>query len=93
MSLGGSSDGGSNQVITILDTNDFSTASSFSATQAPPSILNPFPSSPTGFDNNQQISNTALLIGVISVITAATIILLRESKIIIILVFGRILHI
>ena len=74
---------GTHQVITRLDTNDSSTVSSFNVFvphQAPPSILNPFPSSPTaGSDSNQQISNTALLIGVISAIAAATIILLKRK--------------
>ena len=76
-------DDGTHQVISRIDTNDSSTASSFNVFvphQAPPSILNPFPSSPTtGTDNNQQISNTALLIGVISAIAAATIILLKRK--------------
>jgi hypothetical protein len=74
-------DDGTHQVITRLDTNDSSTASSFNVFvphQEPPSILNPFPSSPTtGSDNNQQISNTALLIGTISAIAAATIFILK----------------
>ena len=56
-------DDGTHQVITRLDTNDSSTASSFNVFvphQAPPSILNPSPSSPTtSSGNNQQISNTA----------------------------------
>jgi hypothetical protein len=76
-------DDGTHQVILRLDTNDFSTASSFNVFvphQAPPSILNPFPSSPTtGSDNNQQISNTTLLIGVIGAIAAATIVLLKRK--------------
>lgn len=76
-------DDGTHQVITRLDTNDSSTASSFNVFvphQEPPSILNPFPSSPTtGSDNNQQISNTALLIGIISAIAAATIFILKRK--------------
>ena len=76
-------DDGTHQVITRLDTDDSSTASSFNVFvphQAPPSILNPFSSSPTtGSDNNQQISNTAILIGVISGIAGATIFLLRRK--------------
>src|ERR671919_1472725 len=75
-------DDGTHQVITRLDTNDSSTASSFNVFvphQGPPSMLNPLPSSPTtGSDNNQQISSTVILIGVISGIAAATIFLLRR---------------
>ena len=66
-----------------MDTNDSSTASSFNVFvphQAPPGILNPFPSSPTTWpDNNQQISSTVILIGVISGIAAATIFLLKRK--------------
>lgn len=76
-------DDGTHQVITRLDTNDSSTASSFNVFvphQGPPSMLNPLPSSPTtGSDNNQQISNTVILIGVISGIAAATIFLLKRK--------------
>jgi hypothetical protein len=76
-------DDGTHQVITRLDTNDSSTASSFNVFvphQAPPEIVNPFPSTPTtDSDNSQQISNTAILIGVISGITGATIFLLRRK--------------
>jgi hypothetical protein len=76
-------DDGTHQVISRIDTNDSSTATSFNVFvphQAPPSILNPFPSSPTtGSDNNQQISNTGILIGVISGIAAVTIFLLRRK--------------
>jgi hypothetical protein len=76
-------DDGTHQVITRLDTNDSSTASSFNVFvphQAPPSIVNPFPSTPTtDSDNSQQISNTVILIGVISGIAGATIFLLRRK--------------
>jgi hypothetical protein len=76
-------DDGTHQVITRLDTNDSSTASSFNVFvphQGPPSMLNPLSSSPTtGSDNNQQISNTVILIGVISGIAAATIFLLKRK--------------
>jgi hypothetical protein len=76
-------DDGTHQVITRLDTNDSSTASSFNVFvphQGPPSMLNPLPSSPTtGSDNNQQISNTVILIGVISGIAAATIFILKRK--------------
>ena len=76
-------DDGTHQVITRLDTNDSSTASSFNVFvphQGPPGMLNPLPSSPTtGSDNNQQISNTVILIGVISGIAAATIFLLKRK--------------
>jgi hypothetical protein len=74
---------GTHQVITRLDTNDSSTASSFNVFvphQAPPSILNPFPSSPTtASDNNQQIGVTAILIGIISSVAVATIFLIRRK--------------
>ncbi len=76
-------DDGTHQVITRLDTNDSSTASSFNVFvphQAPPSILNPFPSSPTtASDNNQQIAVTAILIGIISSVAVATIFLIRRK--------------
>jgi hypothetical protein len=74
---------GTHQVITRLDTNDSSTASSFNVFvphQAPPSILNPFPSSPTtASDNYQQIGVTAILIGIISSVAVATIFLIRRK--------------
>jgi hypothetical protein len=79
-------DDGTHQVITRLDTNDSSTASSFNVFvphQSPPGIVNPFPSTlqPTtaDSDNSQQISNTVILIGVISGIAGATIFLLRRK--------------
>lgn len=76
-------DDGTHQVITRLDTNDSSTASSFNVFvphQGPPSMLNPLPSSPTtGSDNNQQISSTVILIGLISGIAAATIFILKRK--------------
>jgi len=74
---------GTHQVITRLDTNDSSTASSFNVFvphQAPPSILNPFPSSPTtASDNDQQIGVTAILIGIISCVAVATIFLIKRK--------------
>jgi hypothetical protein len=76
-------DDGTHQVITRLDTNNSSTASSFNVFvphQAPPSILNPFPSSPTtASDNNQQIGVTAILIGIISSVAVATIFLIKRK--------------
>lgn len=75
-------DDGTHQVITRLDTNDSSTASSFNVFvphQGPPSMLNPLPSSLAGSDNNQQISSTVILIGVISGIAAATIFILKRK--------------
>jgi hypothetical protein len=76
-------DDGTHQVITRLDTNDSSTASSFNVFvphQAPPSILNPFPSSPTDkSDNNQQISINAVLIGIIAGVAAVTIFLIKRK--------------
>jgi hypothetical protein len=77
-------DDGTHQVITRVDTNDSSTASSFNVFvphQAPPNILNPFPSSPTsGSENNQQITMTVLLIGIIGSIAAVTIFLIRRKR-------------
>ena len=76
-------DDGTHQVITRLDTNDSSTASSFNVFvphQAPSSILNPFPSSPTiASDNNQQIGLTAILIGIMSSVAVATIFLIKRK--------------
>ena len=76
-------DDGTHQVITRVDTNDSSTASSFNVFvphQASPNILNPFPSSPTaGSENNQQITMTVLLIGIIGVIAAVTMFLIRRK--------------
>jgi hypothetical protein len=76
-------DDGTHQVITRLDTNDSSTASSFNVFvphQASPSILNPFPSSSTtASDNNQQIGVTAILIGIISSVAVATIFLIKRK--------------
>ena len=77
-------DDGTHQVITRVDTNDSSTASSFNVFvphQAPPNILNPFPSTPTaGSENNQQITMTVLLIGIIGSIAAVTIFLIRRKR-------------
>jgi hypothetical protein len=75
-------DNGTHQVITRVDTNDSSTASSFNVFvphQVPPNILNPFPSSPTAGSNNQQITMTVLLIGIIGGIAAVTIFLIRRK--------------
>jgi hypothetical protein len=75
-------DDGTHQAILRLDTKDSSTASSFNVFvphQAPPNILNPFPSSPTYGSNNQQIIMTALLIGIISGIAAVTIFLVKRK--------------
>jgi hypothetical protein len=75
-------DDGTHQAILRLDTKDSSTVSSFNVFvphQAPPNILNPFPSSPTGGSNNQQITMTVLLIGIISSIAAVTIFLMKRK--------------
>jgi hypothetical protein len=75
-------DDGTHQVITRVDTNDSSTASSFNVFvphQAPPNILNPFPSSPTAGSNSQQMSTTILLIGIIGGIAAVTIFLIGRK--------------
>jgi hypothetical protein len=76
-------DDGTHQAIIRLDTKDSSTVSSFNVFvphQSPPSILNPFPSSPTvtGPDNNQQISMTGILVGIIGSVIMATIILIKR---------------
>ena len=75
-------DDGTHQVITRVNTNDSSTASSFNVFvphQTPPNILNPFPSSPAGSENNQQINMTVLLIGIICSIAVVTIFLIRRK--------------
>jgi hypothetical protein len=75
-------DDGTHQVITRVDTNNSSTASSFNVFvphQAPPNILDPFPSSQTAGSNNQQMSTTILLIGIIGSIAAVTIFLIRRK--------------
>ena len=80
-------DDGTHQVLTRLDINDSSTAASFNVFvphQAPPSILNPFPSSPSSVvsDNNsgsnQQIIMTVILVGVIGSVAAVTIFLIKR---------------
>jgi hypothetical protein len=57
-----------------VDTNDSTTASSFNVFvphQAPPNILSPFPPSPTAAsENNQQITTSVLLVGIIDGIAA-----------------------
>jgi hypothetical protein len=75
-------DDGTHQAILRLDTKDSSTASSFNVFvphQAPPNILDPFPSSPTDGSNNQQITMTVLLIGIIGGIAAVTIFLMKRK--------------
>jgi hypothetical protein len=65
-----------------VDTNNSSTASSFNVFvphQAPPNILDPFPSPQTAGSNNQQMSTTILLIGIIGSIAAVTIFLIRRK--------------
>ncbi|MFY9564932.1 MAG: hypothetical protein WAQ29_01140 [Nitrososphaeraceae archaeon] len=76
-------DDGTHQAILRLDTKNSSIASSFNVFvphQAPPSILNPFPSSPAASsENNQQITMTVLLVGIICGIAAVTIFLIRRK--------------
>jgi hypothetical protein len=75
-------DDGTHQVITRVDTNNSSTASSFNVFvphQAPTNILDPFPSPQTAGSNNQQMSITILLIGIIGGIAAVTIFLIRRK--------------
>jgi len=76
-------DDGTHQVITRVDTNNSVNLASFNVFvphQSPPSILDPFPSSPTitGPDINQRIIMTAILIGVISGVVVTTIILIKR---------------
>ena len=80
-------DDGTHQVLTRLDTKDSSTAAAFSVFvphQAPPNILNPFPSSPSSVisDSNSgsshQIIMTVILVGVIGSIAAVTIFLIKR---------------
>ena len=66
-------DDGTHQVITRLDTNNSVNLALFNVFvphQFPPSILDPFPSSPssstTGSNNIQQINLTAIIVGLIS---------------------------
>jgi hypothetical protein len=79
-------DDGTHQAITRLDMNDSSSASSFNVFvphQAPPSILNPFPSSTTTTspDNNQRISNiTIILVGIIGSIAVASIFQIKRKQ-------------
>jgi hypothetical protein len=78
-------DDGTHQVITRLDINDSSSASSFNVFvphQVPPSVLNPFPTSTTTSSpyNNQQIGNIAILIGIISGIAVVTIFQIRRRQ-------------
>jgi hypothetical protein len=76
-------DDGTHQVITRLDTNNSVNLALFNVFvphQSPPSILDPFPSSPTmtGPDINQRIVMTAILVVVISGVVVMTIILIKR---------------
>jgi hypothetical protein len=77
---------GTHQVITRLDMNDSSSASSFNVFvphQVPPSIFNPFPSSTTTTSpvNNQQISNiTIILVAITGSIAVASIYIQIKRK-------------
>jgi len=82
-------DDGTHQVLTRLDINDSSTTAAFNVFvphQAPPSILNPFPLSPSSVvsDNNsgisQQIIMTVILVGVIGSIAAVTIFFIKRRQ-------------
>ena len=79
-------DDGTHQVITRLDMNDSSSASSFNVFvphQVPPSIFNPFPSSTTTTSpvNNQQISNiTIILVAITGSIAVASIYIQIKRK-------------
>ena len=76
-------DDGTHQVITRLDINNSVNLALFNVFvphQSPPSIIDPFSSSPTltGPDINQRIAMTAILIGVISGVVVTTIILIKR---------------
>ena len=79
-------DDGTHQVITRLDMNDSSSASSFNVFvphQVPPSIFNPFPSSTTTTSpvNSQQISNiTIILVAITGSIAVASIYIQIKRK-------------
>lgn len=79
-------DDGTHQVITRVDTNNSVNLASFNVFvphQSPPSILDPFPSSPssptTESDNIQQISMTAIIVGIVSSVAVATIFLIKRK--------------
>jgi hypothetical protein len=76
-------DDGTHQVITRLDTNNSVNLALFNVFvphQSPPSILDPFPSSPTmtAPDINQRIVMTAILVVVISGVVVMTKILIKR---------------
>jgi hypothetical protein len=82
-------DDGTHQVITRVDANNSANIASFNVFvphQAPPSLLNPFTSSPSSSaaasdnNNDQRIIMTTILTGVISGIAIATIIVIKENK-------------
>ena len=77
-------DDGTHQVITRVDTNGASTASSFNVFvphQAPPSILDPIPSPPgAGSENYLKITMPLLLIGIIGGIPAVIVFLIKRKK-------------
>jgi hypothetical protein len=79
-------DDGTHQVITRLDTNNSVNLALFNVFvphQSPPGILVPFPSSPssstTGSNNIQQISLTAIIVGLVSSVAVATIFIIRRK--------------
>ena len=77
-------DDGTHQAIIRLDTKNSSTGASFNVFvphQAPPSILNPFPSSSltAGSDSSQQVTMTVLLVGILSIIATVTIFLIKRK--------------
>jgi hypothetical protein len=81
-------DDGTHQVITRVDAKNSANIASFNVFvphQAPPSLLNPFPSSPSSSvatsdnNNDQRIIMTTILAGVISGIAIATIIVIKRK--------------
>jgi hypothetical protein len=79
-------DDGTHQVITRLDTNNSVNLALFNVFvphQSPPGMLVPFPSSPssstTGSNNIQQISLTAIIVGLVSSVAVATIFIIRRK--------------
>ena len=74
-------DDGTHQVITRLDTNNSVNLALFNVFvphQSPPGMLVPFPST-TGSNNIQQISLTAIIVGLVSSVAVATIFIIRRK--------------
>jgi hypothetical protein len=80
-------DDGTHQVVTRITTKDsinlLSSFNVFVPHQQPPTLLNPFPSSPSSSENNddnsQKIIATALVIGLFSGVAVVTIVLVKKK--------------